>query len=69
MVVDSVLSETRVNSSSDVQIQFQELNILEDEVLGSRHAEEIPVLLINGKTHAYWRIDKDRFRNVLEKLL
>jgi glutaredoxin len=67
--VDSVVSETRAQNSSDVQIELQELNILEDSELLERYSEEIPVLQINGQIHAYWRIDKDRFRSALEKLL
>ena len=67
--VNSVVSEVKAQSSSDVQIELTELNILEDEALLVAYAEEIPVLQINGETHAYWKIDKDRFRTALEKLL
>ncbi|MFM5951719.1 MAG: glutaredoxin family protein, partial [Micrococcales bacterium] len=39
-----------------------------DDELRARYAEEIPVLLINGKVHNYWRIDPERLRNALEDL-
>jgi glutaredoxin len=66
--IDLVVSEIKAKNSKDVQIELVELNILEDETLLATYAEEIPVLQINGETHAYWRIDKDRFREALEKL-
>ena len=67
--VNLVVSEIKAQNSSDVQIELQEINILDDEQLLARYAEEIPVLQINGETHAYWRIDKDRLKAALEKLL
>lgn len=69
IAIDLVVSEIKAKNSNDVQIRLYEQNILEDEALLATYAEEIPVLQINGETHAYWRIDKDRFREALEKLL
>ena len=67
--IDLVISETKAENSSNVQIELEEVNILEDETLLAAYAEEIPVLQINGETHAYWRIDKDRLKAALEQLL
>jgi uncharacterized protein YutE (UPF0331/DUF86 family) len=39
---------------------------LDDAELAARYAEEIPVLLINGKVHNYWRIDPVRLMSALE---
>jgi glutaredoxin len=69
IAINNVLSEIRAQNSTDVQIELNEFNILEDEALLAAYAEEIPVLQINGETHAYWRIDTDRLRAALEKLL
>ena len=69
LAIDSVVLKIRSEDSSDVQIELEEFNILEDDALLAAYAEEIPVLQINGETHAYWRIDTDRFRSALEKLL
>ena len=69
LAIDLVVSEIKAKSSNDIHLELQELNILEDEELLARYSEEIPVLQINGETHAYWRIDKDRFRAALENLL
>ena len=69
LAIDLVVSEIKAKSSNDIHLELQELNILEDEELLARYSEEIPVLQINGETHAYWRIDKDRLRAALENLL
>ncbi len=69
MAVDLVVSEIRIENSGDVQIEFQEKNILEDQALLERYSEEIPVLQINGETHAYWRVDPDRLKAKIAELL
>ncbi len=48
------------------KVSLKKLNILEDEELFARYSEEIPVLLINGKVHNYWRIDPQRLREALD---
>lgn len=69
LVVNTVAAEfkaahTGVNAS--VQVRVEELNILEDQSLLSKYSEEIPVLLIDGNVHNYWRIDPVRLRDALE---
>jgi hypothetical protein len=56
-------------NSGNVQIELTELNILEDEALKSQYSEEIPVLQINGATHAYWRVDSERLIAALKELV
>ena len=45
----------------------EELSILDDPALFDRYWEEIPVVLINGKVHNYWRIDPARLARALEE--
>ncbi|BDS49925.1 glutaredoxin family protein [Rhodoluna lacicola] len=62
--IDGVLLEFRQkNPNTDVTVE--ELNILDDEALRLKYAEEIPVLLIDGKMHNYWRIDDERLMRAL----
>lgn len=62
--IAGVLLEFRkANPNTDVTVE--ELNILEDEALREKYAEEIPVLLIDGKMHNYWRIDDERLMRAL----
>ena len=58
-VVTNVLAEFPNQTSLTKQ------SILDDDELFARYSEEIPVLLINGKVHNYWRIDADRLRAAL----
>jgi glutaredoxin len=62
--INGVLLEFRkANPNTDVTVE--ELNILEDEALRVKYAEEIPVLMIDGKMHNYWRIDEERLMRAL----
>ncbi len=62
-MVDSVIQGFA--STHDAEISLAEVNILEDPQLIEKYAEEIPVLQINGETHAYWRIDSERLKSAL----
>jgi len=71
MVVKAVLGEFQAihyGVARHVAVQFKEHDILVDEDLAAKYSEEIPVLLINGKVHNYWRIDPDRLRGSLDEL-
>jgi glutaredoxin len=62
--IDAVLFEFR-SANPDVEVMVEEQNILEDEALQLKYAEEIPVLLIDGNMHNYWRIDEERLMRAL----
>jgi len=51
--------------AAEISTSVIELNILEDETMLARYAEEIPVLLINDRKHTYWHIDKHRLTQAL----
>jgi glutaredoxin len=67
--IELVMFEFTQENSGTVQIELTELNILEDETLKSQYSEEIPVLQINGATHAYWKIDSERLLLALNELV
>lgn len=46
-------------------VSFEKANILENSELFEKYSEQIPVLLINGTVHNYWRIDTERLREAL----
>jgi glutaredoxin len=52
-----------------IQVNLVEHDILVDEDLWNKYSEEVPVLLINGKIHNYWRIDPVRLRGALEEFV
>ena len=67
-VVDEVVTEF-IAGHPAAPITITEQNILEDEALKLKYSEEIPVLLINGKVHNYWRIDDERLKRALYALV
>jgi hypothetical protein len=44
---------------------FAEKSILDDPELLDAYAEEIPVVLIDGRVHTIWRVDPARLRKAL----
>ena len=50
---------------ADLGQRYDELSILEDPELRERYAEEIPVVLVDGRQHAFWRVDEQRLRAAL----
>lgn len=43
----------------------RELSILDDEDLAAEYGEQIPVVLVDGAVHDFFRVDADRLRNAL----
>lgn len=66
-VVTGVINDlsTRTDAPS---ITLDEVSILDDPALSAKYVEEIPVLLINGRVHNYWRIDPVRLTTALLEL-
>lgn len=44
---------------------YAEVSIDDDPDLRRRYAEEIPVTLVDGRQHDYWRVDPARLRRAL----
>ncbi|MER7002094.1 glutaredoxin family protein [Dactylosporangium sp. NPDC000555] len=44
---------------------FTEIDITGDDDLEEEYGFRIPVLLLDGKEHGYWRVEEDRLRNDL----
>jgi glutaredoxin len=56
-VVESVCAELGVG--------WDEVDIDGSEELTRQYGEEIPVTLVDGRQHDYWRVDPDRLRRAL----
>ncbi|SDR90594.1 glutaredoxin family protein [Microterricola viridarii] len=65
-VVAAVLADLATEHPADA-IVFEEKSILDDPALHERFVEEIPVVLINGAVHNYWRIDPVRLTKALQE--
>ena len=66
-VVSGVMGDLASRSDAPT-LTLDEVSILDDAALNDRYAEEIPVLLINGQVHNYWRIDPIRLTDALLEL-
>jgi len=63
-VVQAVVAEVEATDAAP-RIAFDERSILDDAALAGRYAEEIPVVLIDGEMHDFWRIDPVRLKTAL----
>ena len=46
-------------------VALTERSIVDDPDLLARYAEDIPVVLVDGEVHAFWRVGPDRLRAAL----
>jgi hypothetical protein len=51
--------------TSRLGVSWQELSILDHPELADRYREQIPVLLVDGREHDYWRVDERRLSRAL----
>ena len=50
---------------TDLGETWEELDLDADPALAARYAEEIPVTLVDGRRHDFWRVDEARLRAAL----
>jgi glutaredoxin len=46
-------------------VGWTEVSVDDDGTLLRRYGEEVPVVLVDGVRHAYWRVDAERLREAL----
>ena len=57
-----------VGTLPELPITVEKLSIEDDKDLFDSYWDQIPVLLINGKVHNYWRIGPERLTTALKEL-
>ncbi|WP_255955678.1 glutaredoxin family protein [Streptomyces odontomachi] len=50
---------------TDLGSSWEEQDILRDEELYRKYWEQIPVVLVDGAQHDFWRVSEDRLRRAL----
>jgi glutaredoxin len=50
---------------SDLGVEWVEVDITADEEMFRRWWEQIPVTLVDGKQHDFWKVDEARLRAAL----
>lgn len=63
-VLDSAIEDL---GSQGITVDLTERNMLDDPALIAEYQEDIPVVLIEGKRHAFWRVDQERFMTAVRK--
>lgn len=49
----------------DMGVSWAERSILDDPELADRYSEQIPVTLVDGAVHDFWRVDPERLKAAL----
>jgi glutaredoxin len=52
--------------AAEVGVAWEERSIEHDAALAEQYWEQIPVTLVDGRQHDYWRVDESRLRAALE---
>lgn len=52
--------------TSDLGVAWDERSIDDDAALRAKYADQIPVTLVDGRRHDFWRVDEVRLRSALE---
>lgn len=64
-VIDAVVAE--LPDAAAEQLEIVEASIADDPALYELWWEKIPVVLIDGRLHAHWRVSPDRLRDAIEE--
>jgi glutaredoxin len=51
--------------AAELAVDWIELDITADAALAERYWEQIPVVLVDGDQHDFWRVDEARLRTAL----
>ncbi|SCD53231.1 Glutaredoxin-like domain [Streptomyces sp. SolWspMP-5a-2] len=50
---------------ADLGVRWEGRDITEDPALHDQYWEQIPVVLVDGEQHTFWRVDEGRLRKAL----
>ncbi|GAA3497521.1 glutaredoxin family protein [Streptomyces prasinosporus] len=49
----------------ELGVRWEQKDITQDPDLNERYWEQIPVVLVDGRQHTFWRVNEDRLRRAL----
>jgi glutaredoxin len=61
------LCEVAVEALGRIGEPWVEVDISTDPALDEEYGDRIPVVLLDGKEHGYWRVEEDRLRRDLAR--
>ncbi|MET7436619.1 glutaredoxin family protein [Streptomyces sp. NPDC005496] len=50
---------------AELGVPWEDKDITQDEELNRQYWEQIPVVLVDGAQHTFWRVDEERLRRAL----
>ncbi|HZC71502.1 MAG TPA: glutaredoxin family protein [Jatrophihabitans sp.] len=53
--------------SSELGFAYREVDVDASQVLRDEYSDRVPVILLNGKEHGYWRVEEPRLRKALAR--
>ncbi len=51
--------------AEELGVSWEEVSILDHDELLRAYTEQVPVTLVDGRQHDYWRVSPDRLRRAL----
>jgi hypothetical protein len=63
-VISAVIADVSTRPGAP-EVSVTELSIFDDPALYDEHVEDIPVVLVNGRVHTFWRVDPARLTTAL----
>ncbi len=48
--------------SGELGFGYEELDVDADRARANEYSDRVPVILIDGREHGYWRVEEKRFR-------
>jgi glutaredoxin len=62
-----VAGQTLQRLRGELGFDYRELDVDADADLRAEYSDRVPVILIDGREHGYWRVEEPRFRKALSR--
>ena len=53
--------------SADLGFGYREVDVDASQLLRDEYSDRVPVILVDGKEHGYWRVEEARLRKALAR--
>jgi glutaredoxin len=63
----SVAETTLRRLRDELGFDYSEVDVDREAELRAEYSDRVPVILIDGREHGYWRVEEPRFRKALRK--
>lgn len=61
-------AESRLRElTRELGFEYEELDVDADSARKAEYSDRVPVILIDGKEHGYWRLEEARFRKAIAR--